>query len=300
MQPLANPFFLSLKAGAAVALAIATVNFIGVRDQISATFVALVCISPTVFTGIRRGIEQFTASLLGGAITLALLFTFPRHPLVLGLAMALTVRVAFSVGYWRTYLVAGFTVLYMYILPFDSPTVALEQRMLSVMVGIASSTLVNLGISAFSYRSLFTRRLQLVREALDKACRQIAEAAGDPQRAAHVARATDPVFAMLSALEPEVGDFVREGELRGKADPRRAFQMQARALARAAHYVKELAFHLESHPHSPELVPALEAVRAALRGDASPLPSPPGAPEWAADAERAVAAARAALPPPPT
>ncbi len=295
-MPLANPFFLSLKAGLAVALALALVLALGLRDQISATFVALVCTSPTVYTGIRRGIEQLTASVLGGLVTIALLLLFPRHPLVLGLAMAITVRAAFVVGYWRTYLVAGFTVIYMYILPFDSPTVAFEQRIFSVGVGIASATVINFGISAFSYRSLFVRRLSLVREALAKACDQIAATAGNPGQTMNAPGLLDPVFGMLTTLEPELGDFVREGQLRGKADPRRVYQLQARALSRTLHYVKELALYLEAHPDGVELVPALHAVRDVLRGAGSSWRTESGATEWAADAERALAAAREALP----
>lgn len=295
-MPLANPFFLSLKAGLAVALALAIVQTLGVQDLISACFVALVCTSPTVFTGLRRGIEQLTASVLGGVITTLLLLLLPRHPLLLGLAMALTVRAAFVVGYWRTYLVAGFTVIYIYILPFDSPATAFSQRMLSVGIGILSATAVNFGISTFGARSLFTRRLRLVREALAGACERIAATAGNPERTADAPRLLDPVLGLLSQLEPELGDFVREGQLGGRSDPRRVFQLQARALARAAHYVKELAFHLEQHPHDAAPVTALHAVRDILRGNASAW-RPEQAGDWAADAERAVAAARDAVPP---
>lgn len=294
-MPLANPLFLSLKAGLAVALALACVNAIGLQDQISACFVALVCTSPTVFTGLRRGLEQLTASVLGGLVTIALLLTLPRHPLVLGLAMAITVRAAFVVGYWRTYLVAGFTVIYMYILPFGSPTVAFEQRIFSVGVGIASATVVNFGISAFSYRSLFIRRLALVREALATACERIAATAGDPERTIEAPRLLDTTQGMLASLEPELGDFVREGQLRGKPDPRRVFQLQARALSRSAHYVKELALYLETHPHAIEPVPALHALRDVLRGGDSDW-KPEVVAEWTADAERALASARDAVP----
>ena len=246
MPTLANPFYLSLKAGLAVALALALVRFIEVRDLVSAAFVALACVSPTVVTGMRRGGEQLIASAIGGAVTLTFLALLPRGPLTLGLSVGLTTLAIHRAGFMRAYLVAGFTVIYLVVLPADTPGMALEQRLLSVAAGVFSATAVNVAVSATSYRSIFRRRLDIVRGVLLSCLERLAACAKDPARASEASRCLEPAFGVISQVELELLDAASEGRWRSRMSSELAALMtHTRTLGRLAHHAKELGLQVE-------------------------------------------------------
>jgi hypothetical protein len=292
---LSNPVVLAVKAALAVALSLGLVKLAGLQDELSASFAALACTTPVVVTGVRRGLEQVAASAIGGALTSLLLLLLPRHPATLGLAMAATILLTFTFGLAAEYLVAGFTVLYVYLIPAATPGLALEERMLSLVVGVAAATLVNTVVSASFYRRIFTRRVGLVHEAVAKACETLAACAREPADRERAPLAFDGVFPLLWSLGSDLSDARREQRLRpGAGSDVAAFHDEVRALARLAHLGKELGLHVESSPAlAAALAGPLEALAQEVRGQAVAT-SPEGGAEWVGAYRRAVEAAREA------
>ncbi len=294
MNPtLAHPVVIAAKAGLAASAALALVTALGLPDRLSALFVAVVCISPTVYSGLRRGVEQVGASAVGGLVTWALSLFLPA-PLVLGLSMFGSIWLAFAVGLGRGYAVAAFTVAYMVVLPASGPAAALELRLASVAVGVLSAIVVNLLVSAASWRRVFARRLAIARQVLAADFAGLARALERPQDAAARQALFEGSFVLLRALFEELSDAGRESRLLGPA-PREAIDAAAAAahhLLAVAHYGKDTVFALE---HGRAVPATSQATAATLAGVVGALAAGPGSAEGPlGEAVEAWALARAA------
>jgi hypothetical protein len=246
---LAHPFYIALKSSLAALLALTGVELLGIPDRLSATFVAVVCISPTVYSGLRRGLDQLGASAPGGVVTWAAAQLLPR-PAALTVALFVVVYVAFRVGLARGVLVASFTVLYVLLIPGPNPTLVLEYRLASVAVGVVSALAMNLAVSALSYRSVFRRRLVIARTSVADQWEQLAVALEQTQAQRDVLKVRalfEPTFPLLRHLYEELSDAVQESRLRG-GKPRQRLENALEAthqLLAVAHYGKDLALRLE-------------------------------------------------------
>ncbi len=242
MNPaLAHPLYIALKAALAAMAALVLVELFGIHDRLSATFVAVVCISPTVYTGLRRGLEQIAASALGGAVTWSLTALLPR-PAALLVGLFTTIWLCFRVGFARAYLVAAFTVLYGLFIPGESVTRTLEHRLASVAIGVFCAIGINLAISFATYRSLFARRMKIARTQVATAFRALAGLLArpptTPEEDAALAGLFENVFPLLRALAEELTDAARESRLRGGAT-----RALIEGTLRAAHELLSVAHH---------------------------------------------------------
>lgn len=157
------PIF-SLKAGLAAGLALLLCQVFKVNDPISGTFVAIMCITPTLFTGLRAALEQAMGSLIGGALaTLLVLSGVPQLP-ALVVAVGLAVFAAGMIRMPTAYSIASFTALYVVLMPEHVGTYV--HRMGAVLIAAGSALLVNFLLSGLQYRQLFARRIVLVRAAV--------------------------------------------------------------------------------------------------------------------------------------
>ena len=159
---LANPFFLAVKAALACVLALALCSLVGNPDTVSAGFVAVLCVSPTVLMGLRRAGGQLLGSALGGVLGVAM--SALELPTWLGvpIAVAASVRLVYALGFEAAYPVAAFSALLIQSGSIGSPAEALEHRVVAVVIAAASGFLVNLVVSGLAYEEIFGRRLAIV------------------------------------------------------------------------------------------------------------------------------------------
>jgi hypothetical protein len=292
---LSNIPFLIGKAAIAVTAAYVLARELVPRDVLSATFVAMLCISPTVYTGLRRGLAQLAASALGGLATLAVTIPLGPGPAALAASVVLGLAAAFLVGFAATYTVAGFTVLYVSLLG-KGEIDAYVLRLASVMLGVGTAGLVNVLVSAFWYRQIFGRRVAIAARAVERPLALLAQAfrARDPAGVRAADDAIDPVFRLLAELSGEFHDLRRELSLRrgwGGVEIRTALR-QERAVAQlelVCHHARDLALVLRELYREaegiedvevigvPEAVTSTHAAVAAcaarLRGETVPLPA---------------------------
>lgn len=296
MHSLSNPFFLALKAALSAALAYFLAVNLGIYDTLSAPFVALACTSPVVLTGLRQGLFQIIASAIGGLCALAVLVLLPDGALALGTAIFVTILAVHRLRLHDVFLVAGFTVIYAYLLPDTQADFAVEHRMFSVVAGVVSATVVNTVVSAWSYRSIFLRRRTLVRRLVGDALARVRDAAGHEPSRGQAGDAFDEVFPVLWALGAELGDASREGRWR------RPIQTQlveinetVRLLALLSHLGKELGLQVAaSEQHALQMQPHLAALSTMFEGGERAGP-PPREFEWAGAVRRAMETIEALL-----
>ena len=201
---LSNVPVLVAKAAFAVMIAFIAARLLVPRDLLSATFVSMLCISPTLYTGLRRGFAQVVASALGGLATLAVMIPFGLDPLTLFVSVALGLGAAFVVGFTTTYTVAGFTVLYVALIG-RAELDAYFVRLASVLLGVGAGTLANFVASAFWYQRIFGRRVAIAARVVARPMGLLAEAArtGEPDQLRRADDAWDPVFRLLADLSSE-------------------------------------------------------------------------------------------------
>lgn len=287
MNSLSNPFFLPFKASLAAALAYALAVAFGVYDTLSAPFVALACTSPVVMTGLRLGLYQIVASAVGGVSALLVLLLLPKGAVSLGVAIFVTLFAVHRFRLHDVFLVAGFTVIYAYLLPGTEADFAVGHRMLSVAAGVVGATVVNTAVSAGSYRSIFRRRRRLLGRLVGQGLEALTTASTN--RAA----AFDGVFPLLWPLEAALTDACREGSRRRVRNALVEVLETVHQMGLLAHLGKELGLLADaSSAQALQLRPHLESLSRMFQ-TGEPAPAPPDGFEWSGPLRRAQEACRA-------
>ncbi len=274
MSPkLADPLYLAFKAAVAALLSVLAVDTLGVEDRLSAPFVAVVCVSPSIYGGVRRGFEQLAASVLGGGIAVLSSFWLPMQA-TLVFATFLTVWVAFRVRLGTAYIVGAFTVFYVLLIPAESTHITLEHRLASVFIGTVAALLMNVIVSLSRLHAVLRRRLRIAREALaqewDRAASVLEDDLPSPagRRAGDEGPPFDALFPLLGALQAELTDARAEGRFRSakfRAEVDEALET-ARRMMRVAHYGKDLMLVAED-ASKPKAAAAARALGVAIRED---------------------------------
>lgn len=159
---LSNPSFMVLKAVLSCAIALLLDQLLGNPDHVTSTFVAVLCISPTVLIGVRNAWAQIVGSLVGGLWgTLANLLVLA--PIVgLPLAVGASIASSFALRLGEGYPVAAFTALFMILVQQATPVATFQTRFLALLIAAVSSFVVNALVSAMLYRSIYHERLAKV------------------------------------------------------------------------------------------------------------------------------------------
>jgi uncharacterized membrane protein YccC len=246
---LTHPGFLALKAGLACALALGIDAVTGNPDHISATFVAVLCLTPMVWLGLRRAMEQAQGALLGcvfgGA---ALLFGVPPWVGV-PVAVAATALTWLLLGREADsgFAAAAFTALFVQLAPFGGAGETVMVRAAAVTTGAVSGFIVNVIVSGGFARSIFKRRVKLVRAYVEEHVTTAVRGGPD---------AIDAVFATVAQLERQLGTAVEELRWRGATDRHhlREKLRDVTALRHLAHAATELYYVTRDSPEARDAV----------------------------------------------
>jgi uncharacterized membrane protein YgaE (UPF0421/DUF939 family) len=254
---LSNPIFIILKATLACAVALIADYWLGNPDHVSSTFVAVLCISPTVLIGLRNAWAQILGSFVGGiwgVSWLLLADTFalpllPGLPLAVGLAVASTFLLKIQSGYP----VAAFTALFMVAVPQTTPLLTFETRFLALFVAAVSSFLINALVSAMLYQRIYARRVKKVEGFIETILIPVFQ--GDQKLA-------DRGFALLNILQQQLRNTLFELQLRRAWTMHKdihTFLLRTQKLSYLLHLVLDLRFLCQEENTASESVePFLE------------------------------------------
>ncbi len=279
MSRLTDPVYLATKAAFSAAIAVAIAHVTHVPDALSSGFAALVCVTPTAYAGLRRGLEQLGGATLAGAVTALVLGLWPdaRNGPTAAFAVLLSVgltawschRLRWSGGYT----VAGFTALYLVLLPFHTLSEALRVRIAAVLVGALAATVINLAVSAVASRSIRERRLRLTRSTIATCLDATAAACLSPARRAAAADGWRPAFEAVEELRADLAAQSHEVLLprrRAVRDAARRGLAVADALADVAHLGRHVSFLIEGSDRlETSLGDTLSRVASSLASNAS-------------------------------
>ncbi len=265
---LTNPWALSGKAALACLLALQLCRVLGNPDLVSSAFVAVLCTSPTLISGLRQATAQILGSLLGGIWgALMVVADVPRElgiPLAVGLSIGTTFAIRFPVGYP----VAAFTALVVQAIPRGGPVETYRVRIEAVAIAALSAFVANLLVSAFAYRSVFRRRLLRIEAEVDRYL-DLATSRGP--------KAVLPCFPLLAAMESDLGAAFEELHWRGRSEVIAwldGVRTRVEELRHLLHLVYDLGLLMEEQGLDPGEAAAFLAWVRTGSGTAPPLPEP--------------------------
>ena len=278
---LGSPGFVAGKAGLASGVALAVCALAGNEDHVSAAFVAVVCVSPTVLIGFRRALSQLLGSALGGVFGAgALQLGIPAD---VGIPLAVTgaVYTALRAGLGPSWVVAAFTALFVQAVPRGVPTHPLGVRMEAVAIAVRAATVVNVVVSGWSYRTLFDKRLAKLEGYVHDVLAWSASAGPS---------AYQPAFALITTLDEELAHAVEELEWRRSTDLGHVRNIRARvaSLRHLLHVALDL--YARSSEAGLAETDAADVIRWAATGQGEP---PLGPAPLGEARERLIAARRA-------
>ncbi|GAB6108739.1 aromatic acid exporter family protein [Fusibacter bizertensis] len=142
------------------------------KDMISLLFGMMLTLEPVNIIGIKSGLDQIKASILGGVVTALLVSLFGVNAITVPLGVALTMYISLKFNWRFVSPVAIFTAIYMtqYIqlnaLGEPSMLITLRLRLLALGAGIAVAIFYNFLFSKFFYHSMLKKRIVYIVESL--------------------------------------------------------------------------------------------------------------------------------------
>ena len=207
-----------LKCTLAGVASIILANAIGLDDTLSASFVAILCVKPTFYTGLVTGKQQFVASFWGGAITGVLILLLGKGIAVTALSLLIVISLCVY-RKWTNYLaVSAFTVLYMFLIPHETVE-GVMIRMASVFLGVATASLINLIMSFIRYKDFFHYRVKYASQLVFDKFLQTVKANQEADLVCLEALYYDyeNIYGQLSGFGNEISDTVKELKIRKRA-----------------------------------------------------------------------------------
>lgn len=176
-------------------LALMLDQLLGNPDHVSSTFVALLCLTPTVSMGLRHARDQWVSGLMGAGWGTLLAFSGWPVELALPLAVGLAIASAFGLKMGGSYPTAAFSALFVVLVQFQSPGHTFEVRVLALSIAAISSFVVNTLVSSLIYKDIFSERLAKVEKEVYAVLPAVI--AGEGEKA-------DQVFELLATLKHQM------------------------------------------------------------------------------------------------
>lgn len=295
---------MAVKAALASAFAVFLARAVHNDDPLSAGFVSLVCVAPSAFGGLRRGFEQLASSFIGAAVATVVVTLVPgvressMLPLAIAPAMLAALVVCLQFLSDSAYFTAGFSALYVFIMPFPTGGESLRQRMVAVTCGVVAASLTNALAAALLAPTIVRRRRGILREATAEALRARAQTLVGKLAAEAAYGAHHHALAVIGEASFDFGDSAREAFFPGAARSRRealAALREARLFDELLHVVAPLAFADAPQVSLSRWAVALDTLADALRYGATLTKARALASEALAAEQNLVAAAQGRL-----
>ncbi len=143
------------------------------KDMISLLFGMMLTLEPINIVGIKSGLDQIKATVLGGIVTAILVSLFGLNAVTIPLGVALTMYISLKFNWRFVSPVAIFSAIYMtqYIqldaLGEPSMWITFRLRILALGAGVAIAILYNYLFSLVFYSSMLRKRLVYIVESLE-------------------------------------------------------------------------------------------------------------------------------------
>lgn len=152
--------FWLLKAGLGFYLSILISKLLKFPDMLSPAFATILCIQPTIYTGLKRGIEEIVVSFLSALTALVFILLFGQNEFVFAIVLMAGMAVIYLAKMSASMPIAIFTILYITLFPGGSVFATTVNRFIYIITGVAIAFLINYAFSFFVYRDLIVHQIE--------------------------------------------------------------------------------------------------------------------------------------------
>ncbi|MBN2559152.1 MAG: hypothetical protein JXB33_10410 [Clostridia bacterium] len=190
--------------------------FIG-RDMISLLFGIMLTLEPVNAAGLRKGFEQLAASVIGGAVTAAIVMAGGVNFITVPLSVAVVLYITLRINWRSMSVIAVFTSIYMtQFIQYTSSgepgmALTLQLRLMSLGTGILIAVAANFIFSLVFYRSMLRKRtIFIVEQTIGslKALREAAEGGGHGSLE-NIKKKIIPIFNDIDFITGSIGGKVK-------------------------------------------------------------------------------------------
>lgn len=152
------------------------------KDMISMLFGMVLTLEPANMSGIRSGLGQIKATLIGAAITGIIVAVFGYSVLTMAIGITLTVYVSMVINWREIMVVAVFTAIYMtqYVQTDGAGNLSeietVKLRLFALGTGVLIALFVNFLFSLFGYKKLVSKRVYFIYKSLYERMEDISSA----------------------------------------------------------------------------------------------------------------------------
>lgn len=152
--------YLILKAGLVSLVAMAMARLLNLQDPITVVFASLLCIPPAFYRGLKSGLRNIYATLMGAVLAVVLTLLLRSPFLAIPPGVMLLCGVCYLLGWLEYFPLAVFTFLVLSFLRPEEIGVASIQRSWAIVVGIAAAMGINYLVSLLRYRDLYVSQFR--------------------------------------------------------------------------------------------------------------------------------------------
>lgn len=207
---------IAAKYGVAAAASVALGQLWVPKDLLSVSFVALVCLQPSIVSGFRRGAENFFGSALGLLCSFVVQLVLPISAWSVGLSIAVTYALCETLRWgFPTLVVALFSSIYMATYFQGTLTATVALRLTAVLLGFGVAVIVNAIFAYLAHRANYVVRLDAGLRAVARQLHAVSAPIGrrDAVALASALEGFGGTYRLLTALQDEVSDVRREFRL---------------------------------------------------------------------------------------
>lgn len=133
-----------LKTGVAVVLALFLANLLELPSPVFAGIAAIFAVQPTIYRSFLSVLEQFQGNIVGAVVAVTFVLLFGNHIFIIGLAAVIVIGINLKLNLENTVGLSLVTLLVIMVSPGDDFINFAILRFSTIMLGVLSSSLVNL------------------------------------------------------------------------------------------------------------------------------------------------------------
>lgn len=200
-------------------ISLALARLLSLSDPISVIFVSLLCIYPSFYSGLKKGIKNIGAIIIGSAVAVLFKYFIQYLYLSLPLGVVIVLILIIMLNWWRYFPLAIFAFLYLSFSKPEAIWMSGLQYFSRLVLGILAAMFVNYLISLFRYRGLYLSQLRQLFENITADFGEIERyfVSGDAAKMETLESHFRPLFRQIGNLHEDVTDLKNELRIRKKS-----------------------------------------------------------------------------------
>lgn len=150
----------TIKTGVAVALSVYLSGFVPRSLPLLAGVAAILCLQPTIAAGVQKGFTRIKATLLGGLLGLVFHYLFGSHPLMMGVAVIIALRILNWLRWEEGVALASLTVIVIMSQAVGEVIPYVFGRVFSTLIGVVVAMVINILVAPPRHFIAFRSKLK--------------------------------------------------------------------------------------------------------------------------------------------